>query len=51
VFDEQVLDEYPCAADLARGHPASVSKASQRLGMNLEKPCCALEIQRGSEGL
>ena len=41
-----MLDEYPCAADLARRDPASSGEALQRLGVNFEKPRRRFDIQR-----
>ena len=47
MFNEQTLDEEPRAPDLARGDSAGVRKALKRLRMNLQKPCCFFQIQRG----
>jgi hypothetical protein len=47
VLDEQALDEEPGAPDLARGDSAGVRKALKRLRVDLQKPCCFFQIQRG----
>jgi hypothetical protein len=47
VLHEQALDEDPRAADLACGDSARVRKALKGLWVNLQKPCCLFQIQRG----